>query len=115
MNPGYYAIITAEVRYDKTLCANAKLLYSEITALCNKQGFCWAKNDYFASLYEVSNRTVIRWINQLQEAGYLDVETNKRENKRKISLGQKCHHLVTKMSLALYIVLIIQLIYLRVH
>jgi len=91
MQPNYYAIIPANVRYDKRLTPTARLLYGEITALCNKEGFCWAKNDYFSNLYDVSNRTVIRWIGQLQELGYLVVEANKSENKRKISL-------VTKMS-----------------
>lgn len=35
--PNYYAVIPAEIRYDKKLKANEKLLYGEITALANKK------------------------------------------------------------------------------
>ena len=67
----YYAIIPANVRYDKDLSANAKLLYGEITALSNGEGYCWATNSYFANLYNVSNETISRWISQLIKKGYI--------------------------------------------
>lgn len=70
-NPGYFSVIPANVRYDVELCPNAKLLYGEITALCNKKGYCWATNRYFARLYQVSTVAVSTWINQLVKKGYI--------------------------------------------
>lgn len=67
----YYAIIPANVRYNKELCANAKLLYGEITALTNEKGYCWAQNIYFAELYNVSKKSISRWISQLEKYDYI--------------------------------------------
>lgn len=67
----YYAIIPANVRYDKDLAPNAKLLYGEITALCNEKGYCWASNQYFAELYGASVLSVKRWVNSLVTKGYV--------------------------------------------
>lgn len=74
MQRSYYAILPANVRYDSKLTPNAKLLYAEITALCNEKGYCWASNDYFAQLYGVSKKSVSAWINQLISEGYLTSE-----------------------------------------
>ena len=70
-SPNFYAIIPANVRYDKELCANAKLLYGEITSLCNKEGYCWATNSHFAELYNVSNKSISSWVKQLVQKGYI--------------------------------------------
>jgi len=84
MNPSYYAIIPANVRYDKNITPNAKLLYGEITALCNKEGHCWATNKYFSDLYNVSIVSVSKWITQLVKNKYLIREIIYKENTKQI-------------------------------
>jgi hypothetical protein len=84
INRSYYAIIPANVRYDNNIPANAKLLYGEITALCNERGYCWASNAYFAELYKVSKTSVSNWISGLQKQGYVCVELIYKENSKEI-------------------------------
>ena len=73
-NPAYYAIIPANVRYDKRLKAMERILYGEITALANKMGYCTAKNKYFGDLYDVHQNTAGGWINRLEKFGYILTE-----------------------------------------
>tara|TARA_R100000808_G_C2115057_1_gene127954 strand:- start:380 stop:991 length:612 start_codon:yes stop_codon:yes gene_type:complete len=77
MKPSYYAIIPADVRYSK-LKPNAKLLYGEITALSSKEGYCFATNNYFANLYNVTKNTISLWVSQLHKAGFISVELIKK-------------------------------------
>lgn len=80
----YYAIIPANVRYDERLTPNAKLLYGEITALCNEKGYCWANNEYFSNLYGVSKVSASKWINSLIEFGYIESTLNYVEGTKQI-------------------------------
>lgn len=82
--PNYFAIIPANVRYDKNLRDKAKLLYGEITALCNKEGFCWAKNEYFADLYDVTKTTVSTLIKNLIDNGYIKSKLIYKEGTKEI-------------------------------
>lgn len=70
----YNAVLPADVRYDDELKPNAKILYAEITALCDSRGYCWATNGYFAKLYNVTEATVSRWVSQLDSKGYIRCE-----------------------------------------
>lgn len=83
-NPNYYSILPANVRYDDRLKANEKLLYSEITALANLHGYCYASNSYFAKLYGVKKDTVSGWINKLCKFGYISTELIYKKNSREV-------------------------------
>lgn len=82
--PSYYAIIPAKVRYDHRLKANEKLLYGEVTALCNSSGECWASNKFFAELYDVHITNVSRWVNSLVDKGYLESQLVYKEGTKEI-------------------------------
>lgn len=84
MERGYYAIVPASVRYDNDLSPNAKLLYGEITALCNERGYCWASNSYFSKLYNKDKSTVARWLKQLEEKGYINRQVIYKEGSQEI-------------------------------
>ena len=79
----YYAIIPANVRYSD-IPANAKLLYGEITALCNEKGYCWATNEYFANLYKVSKTSVSLWIKDLIDNGFISSTLQYKGNSKEI-------------------------------
>ena len=85
--PNYYAVIPAPVRYDKELTCQAKLLYGEISALANKEGYCWANNRYFSDLYEVNPNTISRAIQELLRGRYIEIRMLK-DNTRHIFIKQ---------------------------
>ena len=100
--PSYYSILPANVRYDNNLKANEKLLYSEITSLCNKSGVCFASNKYFSNLYNVDLATISRWINNLIDNNYLNVSYQKDNTRlltiKSIPIDEKINTLLTKKS-----------------
>lgn len=85
--PSYYAILEAEVRYDKNISSTAKLIYAEITALTQKEGYAWATNKYFADNFDMSASQVSRIMSDLQSAGYISIEI-KDQYIRKITLSK---------------------------
>jgi len=84
--PNYYAILPAVVRYDDKLSSTAKLLYAELTALANKEGFAWASNRYLARLFGVGPKQISRIIIKLRELGYIKAEYT-INNRRKVFIA----------------------------
>ena len=86
--PNYWGILPADVRY-ADISSSAKVLYAEFSALTNKEGFSWASDSYFAKLYGVSRQTVNGWVQELKNAGLIEVDTvkDKEGTRRKIKLA----------------------------
>src|ERR1700742_3043741 len=82
-NQNYYGILPANVRYDKNLSPQSKLLYVEITALCQKEGYCWATNEYFCKIFTTSRVTLNRWMGELIKSGFIHIDIQQK-NTRKI-------------------------------
>lgn len=90
--PSYYSILTADVRYHDKLSPFDKLLYSDITALTNKKGYCNASNKYFAKVFNKSIRAISRSISTLSHNSLITTTLIRDENneivERKIYLNQ---------------------------
>ena len=82
--PNYYAILSAEVRYDNRLKANTKLMYAEITALCDMNSECFASNSYFANLYGKSKTSISNWISELVKYKYISLRFTYKEGTKEI-------------------------------
>lgn len=82
--PNYYTVLPSNIRYDKRLKANEKVLYSEIAFLAKKHGYCYASNRHLAKLYGVSKVTISGRINNLIELGYLKSEPEYLEDTKYI-------------------------------
>ena len=98
--PNYYAVIPAEVRYNKNLTPNAKLLYAEITALCGMNGKCIASTQYFCKVYEVSRASIQNWLKTLEDNGYITRDVKYKKGSKEIL--SRSIKLVAKPSLKIY-------------
>jgi hypothetical protein len=78
--PSYYSILTADVRYHDKLSPFDKLLYSDITALTNKKGYCNASNKYFSKVFNKSISTISRSISTLSDNNLIESILIRDEN-----------------------------------
>jgi len=69
-----YGILPANVRYQEGLSSFAKVIYSEINALSNKNGYCFASNAYFENVFKKSTATISRVLTELQDHGAIKIK-----------------------------------------
>ena len=83
-NIGCYSVIPTRILYNENLKPNVKLLYGAITSLCNKEGYCYASNNYFGEKFKVDPKTISSWIKELRELNYVIVEIIRNDKKEVI-------------------------------
>lgn len=84
----YDITISAKVRFDRRLNANEKLLYGELCAIGGIGKDFAITNQYLASLYHVTVRSVSLWLTQLSECGYLTISIVPGTKKRLLKLTE---------------------------
>ena len=50
--------------------------------MTGKEGYCFATNKYFSKLYNVIPGTISRWINHLEDLGFIEVEIIRNDKKQ---------------------------------
>jgi len=80
-NIGCYSVIPTRILFNENLKPNVKLLYGAITSLCNKEGYCFASNNYLGAKFKVDPKTISSWIKELRELNYVIVEIIRNDKK----------------------------------
>lgn len=89
MSQSYWAVLPANIRYHHDLTQTAKLLYAEVSALAQADGYCWATDAYLAETLDCSVATVTRSLRKLRALGFIRCEkrTNAKGTERHIFCG----------------------------
>ncbi len=83
-NKDTYALIPYEVLKNNKLTMGARVLYGCLMTLSNQKGYCWAKNEYLATEFEVSKKTVSFWVSELVASGHIEVKFTYKANTKSI-------------------------------
>lgn len=81
MNPKFQelafdVVLPSHLLVNPNLEPNAKLLYGLVRNLSRLEGYCFARNKYLAEMMEVDPRTIQRWLQGLEEQGYIEKEVH---------------------------------------
>ena len=81
MDNNKYVKIPVSVLMDKSICANAKLLYGVIIVLSYIRNYCFADNTYLAETLNTTRRTITRLIRELKDNDYIYIVSEKHKRK----------------------------------
>ena len=69
----FFAILPAAVRYNAKLTPRAVLLYAALTSLAQSDGEAYASNDYLMRVLDISERTVVRLLRELEAEKFISI------------------------------------------
>lgn len=69
--PSYWGIIISEVLHSTVLTSDEKILFTHISTLQQKEGYCYASNKYFADAMNTTRETASRRISKLEKLGFI--------------------------------------------
>ena len=91
-------VIPTSLLGDSRLTFLERLLLIDILPLCKKKGYCWATNEYFKNMFNVSKQTISKSISSLSKYGYIVLEYDRKEknnSKRVIRLSEVLKNQIT--------------------
>jgi hypothetical protein len=73
---GSFAILPSFIMDNENLEEGAKILYARIS-MYSQDGRCWASNAHFAEKQKVTIRCIQKWLKQLVDNEYIEIELDK--------------------------------------
>lgn len=88
----YWAVLTAPILESREISDGAKLFYAQVSRRTNALGYCWASNKALSEDLGIGERTVSRYVAELEAEGFIlteqvGVSDRKRRIERRIRLA----------------------------
>jgi DNA-binding Lrp family transcriptional regulator len=80
----YYMVLPAEVWSSEVLSNNAKLLFGHLQVLSQKEKYCFAGNKSLSKIMKVSENTIIEYLKELDENGFITRQLIYGENTKQV-------------------------------
>ena len=78
---GAFGVIPNAILYSEDLSHGEKILYTMISSLCNKNGYCFASNAYLAKILKTSKSTVGLYLRHLEELKYISRDFEEKDGR----------------------------------
>lgn len=69
---GAFGVVPNAVLYDERLKNGEKILYTFISSLSNKSGYCFASNTYLSEIVGVTKNTIKIYLKKLEDLNYIN-------------------------------------------